>query len=151
MQTVKVAYVQWPDGLMPEGSVWDQIRRNVDASGADVLVTNEMPFSNWLPENPKYEERNATRWVSLHEKALSSLSSLQVGAVISSRPVISGAKLANEAFVLENGRYRYVHHKKYFPQERGFYEESWFERGKQGFEAIQVGNLRVGVLLCRRP
>jgi N-carbamoylputrescine amidase len=111
-------------------------------------VTNEMPFGPWLAENPKFDKDSARRSVELHEEALEALTSLQVGAVISSRPVVFGERLANEAFVLEGGEYRYIHHKKYFPQEVGFFEETWFVRGRDGFECHQIGSVKVGVLLC---
>jgi N-carbamoylputrescine amidase len=148
MNDVKVAYVQWPDRLMHEGAAWDRIRREVGACGADLLVTNEMPFGSWLPEMPEFDGSAAQEWVELHETALEALKTLQVSAIISSRPVMHAGKLANEAFALDGGQYRYIHHKKFFPQEVGFYEESWFDRGDYGFETITVANLNVGVLLC---
>jgi hypothetical protein len=35
--------------------------------------------------------------------------------------------------------YQCVHHKKYFPQEPGFFEETWFSGGVSGFESVQTG------------
>jgi N-carbamoylputrescine amidase len=148
MEQVKIAYVQWPDGLATEGRLWEGIRRNVDAARADILVTNEMPFGKWLPERAEYDEDAALRWVDLHEKALAALRTLQVASIISSRPVAFAGRLANEAFVLEHDCYRFIHHKQFFPQEPGFFEESWFDRGREGFEIVSVGDVRVGVLLC---
>jgi N-carbamoylputrescine amidase len=148
MKSAKIAYVQWPDGLLPHSDAWEQIRRVVSDAHADILVTNEMPFGSWLPEKSEYDAVAAQRWVELHEQALGELSRLNVGAVISSRPVSFDGKLANEAFVLEGVRYRPIHHKKFFPQEPGFFEESWFVRGMDGFDCVDVGPVRVGVLLC---
>jgi N-carbamoylputrescine amidase len=148
MEVAKIAYVQWPDGLLPHGPAWEQIRRSVDAAQADILLTNEMPFGSWLPEQLEYDAAAAQRWVGLHDEALSALGKLEVGAVISSRPIPFDGRLANEAFVLEAGRYRYIHHKKLFPQEEGFFEETWFSKGVDGFECIEVGPIKVGVLLC---
>ncbi|WP_238328015.1 carbon-nitrogen hydrolase family protein [Paraburkholderia mimosarum] len=148
MKSARIAYVQWPEGLLPHGDAWEQIRRAVSAANADLLVTNEMPFGTWLPEQPQYDAAAAQRWVELHEQALGELSRLDVGAVISSRPVSFGDRLANEAFVVEGDRYRPIHHKKFFPQEPGFFEESWFVRGMEGFHCVDIGAVRVGVLLC---
>jgi N-carbamoylputrescine amidase len=148
MKSARIAYVQWPDGLLPDSVAWEQIRRAVSAANADILVTNEMPFGSWLPEQSEFDAAAAQGWVELHEQALGELSRLNVGAVISSRPVSFGDKLANEAFVLEGNRYRPMHHKKFFPQEPGFFEESWFVRGMDGFDCVGVGPVRVGVLLC---
>jgi predicted amidohydrolase len=44
--------------------------------------------------------------------------------------------------------YRFLHQKHYFPQESGFYEESWFETKRTGFEVSRIEKLGVGVLLC---
>ena len=148
MSTVKVGYVQWPEELAPSGVAWDRIRHDVAAAQVDLLVTNEMPFGTWLPESTTFDKTAADRWVDLHSEALEALSKLEVSTIISSRPVWSNERLANEAFLLQHGTYRYLHQKKYFPQQEGVYEESWFEHGKPGFDVIDTGLLKVGVLLC---
>jgi N-carbamoylputrescine amidase len=148
MTTATIAYVQWPDNLLAHGPEWDAIRRSVDAARADILVTNEMPFGPWAAQHPAFDAAAAARSVELHEKALAARGDLGAGAVISSRPVAFDGRLANEAFVLEAGRYRCLHHKQYFPQEAGFFEEAWYAGGTPGFECMQIGAVKVGVLLC---
>jgi N-carbamoylputrescine amidase len=148
MAKTKIAYVQWPDKLSTVGSQWDAIRRSVDRAGADLLVTNEMPFGPWLAKHSSFEKNDCLRSIEVHERALDALRQLNVNAVISSRPIAYGAQLANEAFVLEDGKYRRIHHKKYFPDESGFFEETWFNGGEPGFEIVQIGAVKVGVLLC---
>ncbi len=136
MSKASLLQVQWPDGLLPHGAAWDAIRRAVDAGGADLLVTSEMPFGPWFPLTADYDAATAERSVALHEAALDALAGLQVGAVVSSRPVPCGGRLANEAFVLKGGRYRYLHHEKFFPEEPGWREASWFARGRDGADVI---------------
>lgn len=148
MNTVNIAFVQWPELLLPTGSTWDGIRRRIEAANADIVVTNEMPFGPWIAESPTFDARAARESVVLHEDALAALGALEAEAVISSRPVVAGDRLANEAFVLDASGYRWIHHKQYFPQEEGFYEESWFRRERRGFETVKVGAVNVGVLLC---
>ncbi|WP_137927058.1 carbon-nitrogen hydrolase family protein [Cupriavidus sp. 2SB] len=148
MTVSRVAFVEWPEGLLPDGAAWETIRRTVALSHADILVTNEMPFGPWLAESQSFDKDAARRSVDLHHEALSALSRLEVGAVISSRPIFVGERLTNEAFVVEGGVVRPIHRKQYFPQEEGWYEEAWFARDRDRFECIQVGQLRVGVLLC---
>ena len=148
MTTARIAYVQWPEGLQPGGPAWDDIRRSVDTARPDILVTNEMPFGPWLAEHASFDPQAAQRSIALHEGALDALRSLDAAAVISSRPVAFDGRLANEAFVLESNAYRMIHHKKYFPQEPGFFEEAWYVRGAGGFDCVQVGQVKVGVLLC---
>ena len=148
MNTVNIAFVQWPELLLSTGSAWDRIRRSIDAANADIVVTNEMPFGPWIAESLTFNVRAARESVVLHEDALAALGALEVEAVISSRPVIAGDRLANEAFVLDASGYRSIHHKQYFPQEQGFYEESWFVPERHDFEIVKVGAVNVGVLLC---
>jgi N-carbamoylputrescine amidase len=148
MTVAKIAFVQWPEGLLPSGHAWDTIRRSVDLACPDILVTNEMPFGPWLAEHSNFDSTAAQLGVALHEQALEALSDLGAAAVLSSRPVTFDGRLANEAFVLESKAYRAIHHKKYFPQDSGFFEETWYSTGAGGYECTQIGQVNVGVLLC---
>src|SRR5207302_1148134 len=69
-------------------------------------------------------------------------------AVISSRPVWNGERLANEAFVLENGAVRPLHRKQYFPNEPGWFESNWYAGDGSGFRVAEILGIKVGVLLC---
>ena len=83
-----------------------------------------------------------------HEKGLEGLIDLALPAIISSRPVWNGKRLANEAFVLENGVVRPLHRKQYFPNEPGWFESEWYSGDRSGFEVAEVLGIKVGVLLC---
>jgi N-carbamoylputrescine amidase len=144
---MKIAYVQWPDGLMPETPAWDLIRARVREAAPDLLITNEMPFGSWLPVHASYDAFAASDWVEQHEQGLAALKALGC-AVISSRPVHAGSSLANEAFALEKGLYSALHHKHYFPAEPGWQEAAWFAPAQEGFAVHTVAGIRVGVLLC---
>jgi len=142
------AFVEWPEGLEPAGERWDALRREVDAARADILITNEMPFGAWLASADRFDAAAADRSVALHERGLQALSTLEVGAVISSWPVRLGDKLANEAYALENGTMRPLHRKQLFPQEPGWHEASWFQGDGGGFAVHDVAGVKVGILLC---
>jgi len=73
---------------------------------------------------------------------------LDLPAVISSRPVWNGKRLANEAFVVENGIVRPLHRKHYFPNEPGWYESEWYSGDGSGFDLAEIMGIKVGVLLC---
>ena len=144
----KVAYVEWQDGLSAKSDDWEIIVEQVKNAKADILVTNEMPFGSWRPVDHDFDLEKAKAWVNENEISLEALSSLDVKTIISSRPVIFGNKLVNEAFALVNGDYKILHHKHYFPSEAGWHEASWFETELDGFSVHEVGGLKVGVLLC---
>ncbi|WP_426122855.1 carbon-nitrogen hydrolase family protein [Pararhizobium sp. PWRC1-1] len=112
------------------------------------MITNEMPFGFWQPTRQMFSLERAREWADLHERGLEALSKLAVRAVISSRPILLGTKLVNEAFALVDGRYQVLHHKQYFPAENGWQEEAWFESQRMGFDVAEIGGIKVGVLLC---
>ena len=145
---VRVLSVEWPEGLTPGSQPWDAIRGSLADKEDAVLVTNEMPFGGWMPTQLPIDTTKAAAWADLHVAALEALSALPVRAVISSRPVLVGEKLVNEAFALVDGRYQFLHQKHYFPSENGWQEAGWFGTERHGFDVAPVAGLRVGVLLC---
>jgi N-carbamoylputrescine amidase len=144
---MKIAFVQWSDGLLPYSAAWQDIVQHIHAAAPDLLVTNEMPFGTWLPVSSTYDALAANQWCDTHIQALACLRNLPC-TVISSRPVIAGDYLTNEAFALESGKYIMLHHKHYFPAEDGWQEAAWFVPQLHGFTVHHVAGLRVGVLLC---
>lgn len=144
----RVMVVEWPDGLRPRGRPWDEVVRAVDAIRPDLLITNEMPFGPWCPGQRDYRPDVADAWVRLHEDGVEALSSLSAGAVLSSRPVPEGQRLANEAFTLIDGHYVARYRKQFLPEEPGWYEATWFEASMGGGAVHDVAGLRVGFMLC---
>ncbi len=145
---LKVAYVEWPDALSTEDAQWHELKDSVTAARPDILVTNELPFGPWLAEGAVFSEDAAHLSLRMHENGLSRLADLNLPAVISSRPVWNGKRLANEAFVLENGAIRPLHRKQYFPNEPGWFESEWYSGDGSGFEVAEVLGLKTGVLIC---
>ncbi len=145
---MRVGFVQWPDGLTPDTDIWSAVAADVTRSAPEVLVTNEMPFGPWLAAFPTFDVERAKESVQIHEDGLGALQALKVPIVISSRPVIAGGRLANEAFILERGCFRFLHQKHFFPAEEGWYESEWFGTAKPGFEVIEIDGLRIGALIC---
>ena len=116
---LRIACVEWPEGLSTNDARWSEVRDSVTAAHPDILVTNELPFGPWLADAAVFSEAEAQLSIRAHEKGLEGLIDLDVPAVISSRPVWNGKRLANEAFVLEKGIVRALHRKQYFPNEPG--------------------------------
>jgi N-carbamoylputrescine amidase len=146
--TWRIAFVEWPEALATDGAGWSQLQSAVGAARPDLLVTNELPFGPWLADSAVFSEEEAQRSVLAHEHGLAALIHLGLPAVISSRPVWHGKRLANEAFVLENGSVRPLHRKQYFPNEPGWFESAWYAGGDSGFVVADVRGIKVGVLLC---
>jgi N-carbamoylputrescine amidase len=145
---MRVAFVEWPDGLSASGEQWDWLRDSVCAARPDILITNELPFGPWLAETAFFSEDEAHHSIRAHERGLEGLICLSLPALISSRPVLNGKRLANEAFVLQNGAARPLHRKQYFPNEPGWFETEWFSGDGSGFDVAEIMGINVGVLLC---
>lgn len=145
---MRICMMEGPVDLAPEGATWEGIANRIGELAPDLLVTNEMPFGPWLAALPAYDPALAAESVRLHEAGLRALAALELPAVVSSRPVPAGGRLANEAFALQGGRYTPLHHKQMFPEEPGFFEATWFQPTMQGFEVFEVGGIRLGVQLC---
>lgn len=144
----KLMVVEWPDGLLPQGEPWERIVTEVNAVRPDILLTNEMPFGTWCPAMDQYDPSAARGWADMHERGIEALSSLSAGAVLSSRPVPAGHRLANEAFSVVDGRYTALHQKQLFPEEEGWHEGTWFEAETPGFAVHDVLGVRVAFLVC---
>jgi N-carbamoylputrescine amidase len=145
---LRIAFVEWPDALSTDDALWQKLRDSVTAARPDILVTNELPFGPWLADAAVFSEAEAHLSLRAHEKGLEGLIDLNLPAVVSSRPVWNGKRLANEAFVLENGVVRALHRKQYFPNEPGWFESEWYAGDASGFGVAEVLGVKVGVLVC---
>ena len=145
---LRIAFVEWPDALSTDHPRWNELQSSITALRPDILITNELPFGPWLAENAIFSEDAARLSLHAHEKGLEGLLRLNIPAIISSRPVWVGKRLANEAFVLEKPAVRRLHRKQYFPNEPGWFESAWYAADDSGFAVAEVLGIRLGVLLC---
>jgi N-carbamoylputrescine amidase len=145
---LRITFVEWPEGLSTNDAPWVKLRESVSAARPEILVTNELPFGPWVAEARVFSEAEANLSIRAHEKGLEGLTDLALPAVISSRPMWNGKRLANEAFVLEYGIVRPLHRKQYFPNEPGWFESEWYAGDASGFGVAEVQGLKVGVLVC---
>ena len=148
MTPMRIAFVEWPEALSTGDGQWDELKERVSAARPDLLVTNELPFGPWLADNAFFSENEAHLSIRAHDEGLAALVDLDLPAIISSRPVWNGRRLANEAFVLEKGAVRPLHRKQYFPNEPGWFEHEWYARDDSGFSVAEILGIKVGVLLC---
>jgi N-carbamoylputrescine amidase len=145
---LRIAFVEWPDDLSTDDVRWSELKNSVTAARPDILVTNELPFGPWLAEGVHFSEDEAHLSIHAHVVGFEGMMDLGLPAIISSRPVWNGKRLANEAFVLENGVVRPLHRKQYFPNEPGWFESEWYAGDDSGFSVAQVLGIKIGVLLC---
>ena len=145
---MRVGFVEWPEALEPSGPNWSKIAGLVAGARIDLLITNELPFGKWIAAESTFNHQAAQTSIDAHNEGLAGLSLLSVPVVLSSRPVSFEGRLANEAFVTEGGKIRRLHRKRYFPDNPGWFETSWYCAGRDAFRTADVSGMRIGVLLC---
>jgi N-carbamoylputrescine amidase len=144
---MRVAIVEWPEGLDPDGDSWLRIGGEIAAAAPDLLVTNELPFGRWIAAAKSFDIATAETSVAVHERGMVALARLGI-PVLSSRPVWENGRLANEAVAIEGGVVRGIHRKQYFPDEPGWHEANWYGTRDRDFTVASLAGVTVGVLLC---
>jgi N-carbamoylputrescine amidase len=135
-------------------SDWQALVDHVHRQESDLVLLPEMPFYPWLFREQTYNPRAWQAAVAAHDSWLLRLAELAPAVVAGSRPVTSDGRRLNEAFIWEvDGGYRPVHHKRYLPDEAGFWEASWYERGNGPSAALTVRlrdgtEVTLGFLVC---
>jgi N-carbamoylputrescine amidase len=109
----------------------------------DLLVLPELAFMPWLCATREPDRQAWDR--AADNQQLHRLDQVPARVIVGTRA--SGRH--NEAFCWtpETGL-RVVHTKTYLPDEEGFWEASWYERGPVDFEAFDTAVGRIGVSVC---
>ncbi|HWH27936.1 MAG TPA: carbon-nitrogen hydrolase family protein [Mycobacteriales bacterium] len=127
---------------------WTELVAHVEAERSDLVVLPELGFAPWLAAERVFDAAAWDAAVRAHDEWLGRLHELPA-AVIGTRPVTRPAGRRNEAYAAERGgAVRGLHDKSYLPDEPGFWEASWYDRGEGGYAVTDVGGLRAGVLVC---
>jgi N-carbamoylputrescine amidase len=128
---------------------WKRLAKHVQTEGSDVLILPEMPFYPWPAWTDDVDLAIWEKSVKAHDKWVQRLPELSVANVLGTRPTTMMGQRKNEGFVWHSGAgYRPVHTKYYLPEEEGFRETAWYERGPHEFIPAHVGNAMVGFLIC---
>lgn len=128
---------------------WERLVAHVKAEQSDLVLLPEMPFCPWFAWSPEYDPVIWENAVKAHQDANPFLEKLSPTLVCGSRPVNKQGKRHNEAFVWDKkSGFRSAHTKHYLPDEEGYWEASWYERGDGDFEPIQAGSTLLGFVIC---
>ena len=128
---------------------WQQLVSHVQSEGSEMVLLPEMPFYPWIAQTDNVYGLVWQASVDMHERWLPRCAELTPATVMSSRPVTHDGKQLNEGFIMDEVTgYKAVHHKYYLPDEEGWWEASWYERGEKDFTAIQSPRVRLGFLIC---
>jgi predicted amidohydrolase len=127
---------------------WTGLVAHVRTEGSELVLLPEMPFADWFARTRPADPIIWRAAVTTHEQWLTRLGELAPAVVLGTRPVNREGRRYNEGFIYEAGEYRAVHHKYYLPDEEGYWEASWYERGDGSFRSFPAGPAQAGFLIC---
>ena len=128
---------------------WADLVDHCRQQRSELVVLPEMPFSPWLATS---EVADQSAWMSAvieHESWRKAYVDLVPTAVLGADPIVDGGVNFNEAYAWSAmGGYQAMHRKYYLPDEPGFWEAHWYERGAKEFSVQDIAGTRIGFLLC---
>ena len=127
------------------------LKSHVQGQGSDFLLLPEMCFSDWLAADRQVDENRWKHAVQKHDKRIAGLGQLGAKAVLGTRPIVnSQGSRRNEAYIWtkESQSAAGVHQKYYLPDEEGYWEHSWYDRGPKSFDVGRALGMRLGVQIC---
>lgn len=124
---------------------------HVRTAGSDVVLLPEMSFADWLAADLPPSAESWGEAVAAHEAWIDRLGELGAPVVVGTRPIVeSSGSRRNEAYVwnADDGVAAPIRQKYYLPDEDGYWEHTWYERGPLAFPTARVGDARAGVQIC---
>ncbi len=146
---MRVTICELPDESGAFADAWTDLVSHVQAEASELVLLPEMPFHPWLPARREVDPELWAAAVAAHDRWQERLEQLAPAVGLGSRPIERQGHRFNEGFVYEPGTgYRGVHLKSYLPDEPGFWEASWYERGPGEFAVTSAGRARIGFQIC---
>lgn len=146
---MKVTVCELPDDSLRLQAAWDRLTEHVRSAGSQLALLPEMPFYPWIAATNQIKQESWQRAVEAHDHWMERLPELAPAVVLGSRPVVKDGGRHNEGFVWESETgYVAAHHKYYLPNEEGFWEASWYERGTGEFKPAPAAGASVGYAIC---
>lgn len=109
----------------------------------DLVVLPELAFMPWLCAT---QEVDPVAWArAAEEQHLERLADIPARVVVGTRA--NGRLNEAFAFTADTGL-QVLHQKTYLPDEEGFWEASWYDRGPVSFQVIDTPAGRVGTSVC---
>lgn len=128
---------------------WQALISHVQENASEFVLLPEIPFFPWLARTRDVDPSRWEESVNAHEAWIGCLAELGSSGAAATRPILKNGKRLNEAFIWQQGTgCTGVHEKYYLPDEPGFWEASWYERGAGDFALTTINNVWAGFLIC---
>lgn len=147
--TMKVTVCELPNSWTESDTYWNRLIRHLEQEQSDLLLLPEMPFFQWVTRSNVVNSNLWEQAVKAHDVWINRLNQLPVELIIASRPAIKNNRYLNKGFIFSRDKgIIFVHDKYYLPDEPGYYEASWYERGEENFDVIHINGIKIGFLIC---
>ena len=131
-------------------AILTELAAHIDQQQSEFLLLPEMCFHEWLAADKDPSRDHWLAAVNSHANAILELGKLGISAAIGTRPIINDAgSFRNQAYLwtAEPGVLP-VHEKYYLPDEDGYWEASWYDRGERQFDLCHALDIPIGVQIC---
>jgi N-carbamoylputrescine amidase len=128
---------------------WEMLISHVKVEKSDLVLLPEMTFYPWFAWKKEFDPSVWEEAVDVHEKWEARLQELAPAIVLGTRPVNQNEKRFNQAFIWEEeAEFQAARSKYYLPNEAGFWEASWYDKGDRDFVPIQTDQALIGFAIC---
>jgi N-carbamoylputrescine amidase len=145
---MKITVCEMPDDPAEFEGAWARLSRHVRRDSSDLVLLPEMPFFYWFCAAPKFDPEVWKKAVHAHGEWIRRIRELGAPVVLGSGPINRGGRRLNQGFVWTKEGVKGVHFKKYLPDEPGYYEASWYHRGRGPFTPFEVLGWKTGLMIC---
>jgi predicted amidohydrolase len=137
------------DGGDLEGQ-WREVVDRSSEARPDLVVLPEMPFAAWLAASRTVDASAWENAVADHDRWVARFHELGATVVVTTRPVLDDdGTRGNEAIVWSaDGGVIAGRRKTYLPDEPGFHEARWYQRGPIDFPVTSTAIGWLGVMVC---
>jgi N-carbamoylputrescine amidase len=143
---MKLAIFDGAAALGPGDADWSNLCRQMDNAGADIVVTNEMPFGERLASSEQFDAKRAENSIRLHDEGLDPSAISTLVSCFRHAPFARIENLPTKRLLSVPANTGSCIKSITFHKSPG--SKSWFETKRTGFEVSRMEDLGVGVLLC---
>lgn len=146
---MKVTVTELPNNRQGLSRSWELLVQHVRQNQSNLVLLPEMIFSPWFALSQQVDLSTWQNVVAEHDAWEKRFAELAPAMVVSSRPVDRNRLRQNEGFVWSRAAgYRSAHRKYYLPDEDGFWEATWYQRGDGDFSVTETDKARLAFLIC---
>ena len=146
---MRVTVCELPHDAAPLSEAWTGLVEHCRNEQSEVVVLPEMPFSEWLAATKDVDLERWEASVETHLEWIDRFGELGAPLVVSARPLTIHGIRHNEGFIWHDGLYVGSHRKYYLPDEDGYWEATWYQRGPAPeYPVLSAGEFDLGILLC---